>query len=291
MRFLILATILYAWQGPAPHQGAQNNVEHNSQENQAAPQTSPPVTGRASTDSNKGQTSNEAKHSEEQSVKITSAPEIQTESKKDPWDIALVFATCSLVLIGGAQIVFLWHTVSATRDNAEAARLQAEHIAASERSWMIPKMKTDQNNLILAPFKGRCPVGATCIFENKGKTPAFVLEVGVAIEVIDKGKSLPDIPPPYDPNNVVRWADPGIVIAPEVAFLRFASKEVDNPIDIFSGSKELWAYGYIKYRDIFRIAPKVRETKYCFKLLISKTETGIKSHFLIEGLDQYNGAT
>jgi hypothetical protein len=158
---------------------------------------------------------------------------------------------------------------------------------------MVATMKTDINNLVWAPIKGTVPVGATCIFKNKGKIPAFVLEVGGAIQVAAKGNSLPDTSPPYDPGNVVRWGGHGIPISPKVAFMRFASKTIEDPIEISTGSKILWTYGYIKYRDVFSARQisggKVREARYCFRFV--PPGTGMNAHFRIEGPPAYNQAT
>jgi hypothetical protein len=173
--------------------------------------------------------------------------------------------------------------------------LQTSHIVTSERAWMVATMKTDQQNLILAPIKGPSPMGATCIFKNEGKTHAFIVEIGGAVEVIGRGETLPDKPPPYDPANVTKWGGWGIPIPADQAFMRFATKTTENSIEIFDGSQVLWAYGYIKYLDVFSknriFRRKIRETKYCFRLQLAQPTIGTSAQFVIEGPPEYNRAT
>jgi len=191
-------------------------------------------------------------------------------------------------LVGIIGVVYGYFTLKTVKQ-------QGEHIVTSERAWMVATMKTDRNNFCFAPIKGIAPIGATCIFTNKGKTPAYILEVGGAIEVIAEGESLPDKPPPYDPSNVVRWGGRGIPISPKVSFVRFASKTIQDPIEVSTGSKTLWAYGYIKYRDVFSTRKitegSVRETRYSFRFMPPMPSIGTNAQFVIEGPPGYNRAT
>jgi len=59
---------------------------------------------------------------------------VKVDTIKDRWDKALVYFTGAIVLVGIFQIIFLWRTVLATRDNAEAAFQGSEAAKANARA-------------------------------------------------------------------------------------------------------------------------------------------------------------
>ncbi len=191
----------------------------------------------------------------------------------------------TLGVIGGILALFTLRTF----------RRQTDHIVTSERAWMVASMKIGPENPLIFHGTATVPVKAECILKNKGNTPAFIIETGIAIHVIGKDDLLPDSPPPYDPKYVAKWDGRGIPISPKMSFLRLVFKDVQDPINILNGSAVLCVYGYVKYRDVFR--PKqlfrrnIHETRYCFRYIPGQPQFGMSAQFLIEGDSAYVHAT
>lgn len=179
---------------------------------------------------------------------------------------------------------------------ASAAWLAASAVMHSERAWVVPNIPFGPRNPAIPRAQGSLPVVVMCALKNKGKTPAFVLEAGQAIAITNDSEELPKTPPPYDPERVMKWRGRGIPISPKSAFARYALiSEVQDPINIYSGSTVLWVYGYVKYRDVFSLRSvfrrRIHETRFCFRFLPGNPDVGIRPSFVLEGPDAYNRAT
>jgi hypothetical protein len=173
---------------------------------------------------------------------------------------------------------------------------QTGHVVTSERAWMVASLKTDNKSLAIGKTKDASPIGVRFSIKNEGKTHAFIIEIGGAVKVLETGNRLPKKAPPYDPANVVRWGGNGIPIPAHQTFARYAVETCENSAGVLNGSHVLWAYGYVRYTDVFRdrtifFRRKIRETRYCFRFQHARLSIGVPDHFAIEGPETYNRAT
>jgi len=173
-------------------------------------------------------------------------------------NLALVLSSICGIGIGMWTLILLKRQTKATEDTANTALKQASHIVTSERAWMIanveklhaPKTTMDQNIW----FSIRCL--------NKGKTPAFLLEIGNHGLIRHRSEKLPAIQLPYEEANIERWEGNGLPLQPGADIVRSNFSVIGRGTEkIHSGEEFLWIYGYIKYRDAFG---ENRETWYCF---------------------------
>lgn len=227
---------------------------------------------------------------------------------KDKYDYWSFRINCVLAVIGICGVVVavctllkLERQTKASEDAAKAALKQAHHIASSERAWMIAEITTaGRENLlgknpIVLPMGGLSTAMATYKLKNNGNTPAFIVEIGSALEVISEGQVLPSIPRGYDPKDIAKWTGHGVPIAPGAIIVRSVYKDVHNSMNILDGADILWVHGYVKYYDAFSgekpLSGELRETRYCFKWQPTLAKTGIPHEFSIEGPPEYNRAT
>lgn len=188
-----------------------------------------------------------------------------------------------LGVIGGILALFTLSTIKA----------QTSHLVTSERPWMVVQMLGAPQ---MYPDSGL--VGAICKLENCGRSIAHIIEIGNAIEVLEKGVALPEKFPKFDARSFCRWEGNGVPLFPESNIQRSAVKETLNPnaaAEVFSGEQVFWFYGYVKYHDAFvgrRIFRRPwRETRYCFKWQHPRPDVGIEGEFFLEGPPAYNRAT
>jgi hypothetical protein len=166
----ILAQAPRSAQNERSEQVARNSQSNQAQSGPSAQPTAPSRSKQARAEINQNaatKTQNPSSgitpNNDEQAIKVTSAPPISVLSNKDRWDKALVIFTGAIVVVGIFQIVFLWRTVTATKDNAKAALLNAQAVINSERAW------------IEAELVERTVIGVTrhqLEITNHGKTPA-----------------------------------------------------------------------------------------------------------------------
>jgi len=160
---------------------------------------------------------------------------------------------------------------------------QTDHLVASERAWMIGVPDSPD-----IPEMSVQPESVTVVwhFINKGKTPAYLLEIGSGARVLPSAETLPEIPPASE--EVEAWYQNGIPLLPEAEMTRSHCRIIiPKAIQLRSGALTLWVYGYIKYRDISR---KERETQFCFRWE-PVSDTGRRNQFIPTGPETYNRAT
>ena len=176
-----------------------------------------------------------------------------------------------------------------------AVKKQADHIANSERAWIVATMKIKRGNPRIPQETGESVIYAESVLTNEGKTPAFILEAGMGIWVETEDDLFPDVPPPYDPRYTMKWEANGISISPGMSIVRQVFKETENTMSIWNGESWLYVYGYVKYRDVFStrwlLRRKIRETRFCFRYIPEAPQFGMAAQFLIEGHRAYNCAT
>lgn len=177
----------------------------------------------------------------------------------------------------------IWQTVQ-TKKAAEAALLNAQAVIDSERAWMIANIDKP-----IIPLDGLYMFAGLPKLVNKGKTPAFVFEIGNNVTILPAGEQLPQEPKSYRSKNVIHYEGRGIAVAPEGAIGKYVmSNEPEDPTPILREERIIWVYGYIKYRDVF--FDKERETRYCFRLIPCPI-LGMNEHtFVMDGPTAYNEA-
>jgi len=177
-----------------------------------------------------------------------------------------------------------WQSIEAA-NAAKAAQLSAQFAIDSERAWMIAKM----DKPIIPLERERWFFATIPKLTNKGKTPAFIVEIGNAIAVLARNERLPAIPSGYEERNIFRSEGRGISIPPEGEAGKGIVHEIEDPTPFHKGDSILWVHGYVKYRDVF--VEEIRETRYCFRCVPSLI-IGMNDHsFVIDGPPAYNRAT
>jgi hypothetical protein len=181
-----------------------------------------------------------------------------------------------LAMVGLLQIVLLFRTW-------KTIERQANHMATSERPWLIatvtdPRLPTEDEQFAFATMP---------TLENKGSTPAFLIEIGNAVSVLKRGESLPTTPQ-YAERDIIRWDGHGVPLAPGGHVARGILHTIDRPLGLRLGETVLWVYGYVKYRDAFM--DDLRETRYCFRCQPSMFLGGGEHHFTVDGPPAYLGA-
>jgi len=268
---VIAAVILAGTQKPLPMNRGQQ--QEQSQADTSAAQPIPPAF--AVSDVDKENTANAERYAyykahPKEYLKAALAP-----ANASNWILA------ALGIFGG---VLALHTLS-------TIKAQTSHIMTTGRPWMTAQMMG--NPQMQAGFG---LVGGICKLTNCGQSIAYVIEMGNAIDVLEKGASLPDKFPEFDKDNFRRWDGDGIPIFPEGKFPRSAMKETGNKRiaqSIMAGEQVVWFYGYIRYRDAFmgkrilRRNSPWRETRFCFKWQTPNPEFGIEGTFTVEGPPAY----
>jgi hypothetical protein len=272
---IVAALFFLVWQGPSPQQTAPEGVQREAQRNQSNSQRASSMAGGATSQNDQNKRTDQASQDRRESVNIVSTPKIHTESEKDFWDKALVVATWFLVIIGALQIIFLWRTVNATRDNAEAARLNAQAVVNSERAYLLlHKSLTPGKPHIQWEFETRV--------ENFGKTPARIVSCAIEFQLGDGA----DEPP--DPSIFERQTPFPAMFLPQ-------GEKITKPFDpapwqnaeLSSGKKHLWICGAIRYQNVLEREPAAtHETLFCRCYLPLQKPMG-----WYQGPDQYNRAT
>jgi hypothetical protein len=143
-------------------------------------------------------------------------------------------------------------------DAARAAQRSANALTNSERAWLIGKPNMQK-------FEGPPEPGQVllyvCNIKNIGRTPARILESGLALR---KAKSLDDIPQIPDYRNEEVRSFNEIVIIPRDSFASTTVGQVwkGDYLAIKPSAKGLilYACGFVKYLDIFNDR---HETHFC----------------------------
>lgn len=284
--YLLIAMIF--WQGPTPKEAPTNTVEKNSQARRRSTPQNIALAGQNSSNGNVSGDIQKPESNDAISVRIIPPSEIGTDSKKDPYDKALVIATCALVIVGGFQIFYLWRTVKATRDNAEAARIGAQAVINSERAWLLWERETA---VILDPIEIQTrPATVFFDFKNYGRTVARMIawKFGLYItDVVDgPDSSCFDVEGTrFNPTILPQGETfPNFATFMNGQFLR--RQDLDDILQ--HGTKMLWLCGIIRYEDALNPSV-VHETKFCrrYRVWIA----GQEPMFFLAGPDECNSAT
>jgi hypothetical protein len=195
-------------------------------------------------------------------------------------------------------------TVTATRDNATAARLNAEAVIYAERPWLLIPMGKEFSEidrpLMITRLAGEYRRSfVTFRLRNYGRSPARVIEQKLRMFIGGTEDDIPDIAAYQSAGAVLD----NYTFAQDVTAPIQATIEPDGMIstrdfeDLFvTKTRGLWLCGYIKYVDTFdrRDAP-VYETRICFRWnheLMHVLDHDIRQSFwIMAGPREYNRAT
>jgi hypothetical protein len=292
-RILVSAIIAFVcWQCSSPR-SAEGETTYQPSEQTADNRKNPciplPLVANKGSAENQNPCETEPSENHKRLVEITPSP-LLIKTEESAWEKALVLSTCGLMLVGIGQIIFLGLTVSATKDNAKAARMGAEAVINSERAWLLWE-KIDA--AFMAPFEDQQTRATTVFagFKNFGKTVAKMTawKFGLYITAINEE---PD-PIAYDVSgtNFNLTVIPQGDILPQIAQLTgphaiIRKQEIDDAT--INGTKILWLCGIIKYEDV--LLPGIKHTTLVcrrYSMLIP----GQPPDFYLEGTpDKYNYA-
>ena len=140
----------------------------------------------------------------------------------------------NLVLVG-VGITGVWVAVRSVRSaetSADAALKSAQAVLTAERAWIV--VTIDRLELVDGP--GTRVVPFSVRLENKGRSPAFLLETRNHALVLPREEGLPGCLP-YRPENVEVWPEPGLPLQPGADLIRhnYSTISKDNT-QIYKGA-------------------------------------------------------
>lgn len=284
----------FGWKGPSPQKTAANKPEKNAEAHEEPTAQFMTSVATNPADGNQNESSKKTGANNEESVRIVSTPEIFTESKKDKYDKALVIATWLLVFVGGFQILYLWRTVIATRDNAKAAMLNAKAVINAERPWLFIPMGDEFSEIkepILPDVGDNRATFVAFDLKNFGKSPARVVEQKIGLFLGQDDRAIPNIAA-YEPQDAINddYAFPQGATVPVQAVLEpSAYITPEDKAAVLASRKFLWLCGYCKYRNASDMEKDVvYETRFCY-LWINNTDRP-KNFWIIRGPKEYSRA-
>ena len=288
---LVTAIAFHALRTPGRAQNERpEGIAQNSQDNQRPANQSPrPVNGQTANEQQK-QSGGVTSTNSEQTIRVSQLPEVSIKPHKDIYDKTLVFATSLLVIVGGFQIYFLWGTVRAARDNAVAAKLNAEALQASARAWVTFYVrgnahKAEVGEAVDAAIRDGTVLDGMCTCRNEGKTPAWIIEKRIHL-LVGTPESLPD-DPPLELTRVFQ-SEPEPLGADAQSEPRRWLAEAEGKWD---DTKIAVIYGIVKYRDVFyRSERDIRTTTFGYVWITDDGVSTIRFDRLA-GHPKYNMST
>lgn len=231
-----------------------------------------------------------------------------------PWvkigQVATVLATVLMAVFTAVLIrtsYLQWHAANnnfiETRKAADAANKSAESAKQAwdsakriDRAWIMTDPLSEPQFVPL-PDAGPPPLPVQAIYThtNYGKTPAFIVELGCRFRTLLNLGALEPEPDYRNPNApkplITPKPDLGVPLlsnkmtpplgAPLEPRVLLTQPEID---DINKGNVVLYAYGFIKYRDVF---DDLHETRWGYVFLVP---TGFSTYrgWQMAGPDAYN---
>jgi hypothetical protein len=171
-------------------------------------------------------------------------------------DWGMFLATLGAIFVGLRTLIALKRQVDANYMAAEAALKTAESLITIERAYVFAKVEAQHVN---EHGNGGITITAQIQFWNYGKTPAIPIRVqwtGQETAMIPQNLAGADRDVPY-------WHE-GITIAPGRAISVHHALGItpDGLIGIRTGSRTVYVWGRLEYRDVFNNA---HETGFCWE--------------------------
>jgi hypothetical protein len=204
--------------------------------------------------------------------RYTYAQEAPAKPKDEPfsWNAAVKRPDWWLVLVAAITGALIFWQAWETRTAAEAALLQAKHLANSERAWIManPGVIPDDfepNPSIVQIMEVYPPI------TNCGKTMGRIIEGSIKTHAVVHSSELPP-EPQYD--DILEF---NIFIPQETTVQPLRTPiRLGDFIDYRGKRSILYIYGRIIYLDF---AEKRRETRFCFEYVVPGGFSGMKRGF------------
>jgi len=254
MRSLLATALCLCTLTQSPKQHTDSKQGTQAQTNKAATNQSVPDT---------------SKSSETQFYTYNNQKPERNETAKEIGDYLLALFTLALAVVSIMQWLVLrqheqWmekHDAKLERV-AQAANENAKALINSERAWITVYLKwSEPGNHARTLPDGRARMDIQCICANRGKSPAWVVEQCIKVEVAN-GFYGPDYSDVHDSDIDRRF----IPLSPRdtptsdtTDFRRQLFTKGPAPINKF-----ILIYGYVKYRDVFTQQGQPRETQFGF---------------------------
>jgi hypothetical protein len=199
-------------------------------------------------------------------------PAIIKHLRQPDWCLVIVaIVTACLVFWQSFQTQ---RAAKASKQAAIAAKEQTQHMAASERPWLLIEIENERT--------GGYPI-ITCRAVNNGKTPAEIVDAFAKHSRTSLNKTLPDEPEHEyrEGLGMERKTPHHSWIAPSKTFHVFqydtsqlGAAEPECWEAILDGKVHLYFLGYIRYRDTF--SNDTHESRFCYRYgYSSKGEPGL----------------
>jgi hypothetical protein len=186
----------------------------------------------------------------------------------------MVYLTAAYVIVATLSLLAILRQLGIARASAEAAaqsanaaRLTAETLCATERPWVIECL--DQHVFFQAEKMEPQTIPLPITFRNHGRTPAWVTDTGTKWK-IDNADGLPETPE--------YWPDLGqrgiaeVVLAPSVEASLLQSVLYINGAQVSQVRMRrlfLYVWGFVNYRD-GRGNP--HESRFCYRFHVQHPE-------------------
>lgn len=150
----------------------------------------------------------------------------------------------------------------------------------AERAWIVSDMEA------APPYEPNQTIRYVCRIRNKGRTPAWITEMGSRGHVVKTENDLLTVPP-YDMAGP--FPKKGTPLPPEAFIPHPFWLDSAKLEKVEQGELTLYLFGMVKYRDVF---DEEHEMRYCyqFKPALGGTDPAMRD-FYFGGPKAYNSAT
>lgn len=267
----IVILCLTAHQLPNSHSSPAKKGEQEKQESANPPNQTVAIYNQVSPTQNKGDDKTKENTGEQQLAKFT-------------FYLVLVGLAQCVILFGQGVLFFqqkkimeqhrgsLEQLAQAAGSNAVAAKENADALINSERAWITVYLKWTEGTRLRNIPDDRVELDIQCIYANRGKSPAWIVEQFLKVEVSNGfyGPDYSGIPDSEIDRKFIPLSPRDTPTSDSTAFRRRLPTKEPAP-----DNKFILIYGYVKYRDIFTQQGQPRETLFGFFTQIGRAEEPI----------------
>jgi hypothetical protein len=186
-------------------------------------------------------------------------PHWYTSLKRPEWWLVVVaFLTCFFIAWQSWEIR---KSAKAALASVEAARVNSEVIMNSERSWVLGEVEElSIKDVLVYKAGGSEIVPVFCTLKNYGVRLVWIAAASFELRVVDSIASLP----PEPEYGAYKPLGSEIPLLPESSgkYIRYpVTISVDEFGSVMAGRRQLYVWGFVRYRDIFGAS---RESRFCF---------------------------
>lgn len=212
--------------------------------------------------------------------------DLNAQQEQSLWAQIAALAACIALFVNGLTLWFLWRTFRETKRTADGAVRAAN--AAEDAVSVTSDTAKRQLRAYMSAAESRLDDFETdkvarsfIVFRNTGQTPAYDVRSRVALRFVNT--------PVTDFDLVLTGEEssssigPGLDIHPGISLPAMITSS--HMSDFYSGKKECWFYGWVKYRDAFG---EQRETNFRYFL---DMESALSGRFAWSVATEGNDAT